>query len=99
MLPPLWICRHHVDVALKQQRSGYAVAGQPGYEIGAAMNFVQDLVLDAGVVQQGLDVFDALDFVARRVGGVETHPPLSQGDGIQIGRIGRGIGGHGYSGQ
>ena len=86
-------------MALKQQRSGYAVAGQPGYEIGAAMNFGQDLVLDAGVVQQGLDVFDALDFVAWRVGGVETHPTLSQGDGIQIGRIGRGIGGHGYSGQ
>ena len=54
MLPPLWICRHHVDVALKQQRSGYAVAGQPGYEIGAAINFGQDLVLDAGVVQQAL---------------------------------------------
>ena len=50
MLPPLWICRHHVDVPLKQQRSGYAVAGQPGYEIEAAMNFGQDLVLDAGVV-------------------------------------------------
>ena len=72
-------------MALKQQRSGYAVAGQPGYEIGAAMNFGHDLVLDAGVVQQGLDVFDALDFVGRRVGGVETHPPRSQGDGIQIG--------------
>jgi len=25
--------------------------------------------------------------------------PLSQGDGVQIGWIGRGIGGHGYSGQ
>ena len=80
MLPPLWVCRHHVYVALKQQRSGYAVAGQPGYEIGAARSFGQDLVLDAGVVPRGLDVFDALDFVARRVGGVETHQPLSQGD-------------------
>ena len=99
MLPPLWICRHHVDVALKQQRSGYAVAGQPGYEIGAAMNFGHDLVLDAGVVQQGLDVFDALDFVAQGVGGVKTHQRLSQGDGIQIGGIRSGIGGHGYSGQ
>ena len=57
------------------------------------------MVLDAGVVPRGLDVFDALDFVARRVGGVETHQPLSQGDGVQIGRIGRRIGGHGYSGQ
>ena len=73
--------------------------GSRAMRLGAARSFGQDLVLDAGVVQQGLDVFDALDFVARRVGGVETHPPLSQGDGIQIGRIGRGIGGHGYSGQ
>ena len=48
--------------------------------LGAARSFGQDLVLDAGVVPRGLDVFDALDFVARRVGGVETHQPLSQGD-------------------
>ena len=73
--------------------------GSRAMRLGAARSFGQDLVLDAGVVQQGLDVFDVLDFVARRVGGVETHQPLSQGDGVQIGRIGRRIGGHGYSGQ
>jgi len=65
MPPPLWVCRHHVDVALKQQRSGYAIAGQPGYGIGEATSFGHHLVLDAGVVKQGLDVFDALDFVAQ----------------------------------
>ena len=65
MLPPLWVCRRHVDVALKQQRSGYAIAGQPGYGIGEARSFGQSLVLDAVVVKQGLDVFDALDFVAQ----------------------------------
>jgi len=86
-------------VALKQQRSGYAIAGQLGYGIGEASNFGQHLVLDAGVVKQGLDVFDALDFVAQGVGGVKTHQRLSQGDGIQIGGIRSGIGGHGYSGQ
>ena len=47
--------------------------------LGAARNFGQDLVLDAVVVQQGLDVSDALDFVARRVDGVETYQLLSQG--------------------
>ena len=52
-------------MALKQQRSGYAIAGQLGYGIGEARNFGQHLVLDAGVVKQGLDVFDALDFVAQ----------------------------------
>jgi len=52
-------------VALKQQRSGYAIAGQPGYGIGEATSFGHHLVLDAGVVKQGLDVFDALDFVAQ----------------------------------
>ena len=65
MPPPLRVCRHHVDVALKQQRSGYAIAGQPGYGIGEARSFGHHLVLDAGVVKQGLDVFDALDFVAQ----------------------------------
>ena len=65
MLPPLLTCRHHVDGALNQQRSGYAVAGQPGYGIGSTRSFSQHLVLDAGVVKQGLDVFDALDFVAQ----------------------------------
>jgi len=65
MPPPLWVCKHHVDVALKQQRSGYAIAGQPGYGIGEARSFGQSLILDAGVVKQGLDVFDALDFVAQ----------------------------------
>jgi len=54
--------------------------GSRAMRLGAARSFGQDLVLDAGVVPQGLDVFDALDFVARRVGGVETHQPLSQGD-------------------
>ena len=73
--------------------------GSRAMRLGAARSFGQDLVLDAGVVQHGLDVFDALDFVARRVDGVETHQPLSQGDGIQIGGIGRGIGGHDYSDQ
>ena len=67
--------------------------------LGAARSFGQDLVLDAGVVPQGLDVFDALDFVAPGAGGVKTHQRLSQGDGIQIGGISSGIGGHGYSGQ
>ena len=99
MLPPLWVCRHNVDVALKQQRSGYAVAGQPGYEIGEARSFGQHMVLDAGVVQQGIDVFDSPDFVARRVGCVKTHQPLSQGDEVQIGGIGIRIGGYGYFGQ
>jgi len=84
---------------LKQQRSGYAIAGQPGYEIGEARSFAQHLVLDAGVVQQGLDVFYSLDLVARRVGGVKTRQQLSQGDGVQIVGIGIRIGGHGYSGQ
>jgi len=65
MPPPLWVCKHHVDVALKQQRSSYAIAGQQGYGIGEARSFGQSLVLDAGVVKQGLDVFDALDFVAQ----------------------------------
>ena len=65
MLPPLWVCRHHVNVALKQQRSGYAIAGQLCYGIGEARNLGQHLVLDAVVVKQGLDVFDALDFVAQ----------------------------------
>lgn len=73
--------------------------GSRAMRLGAARSFGQDVVLDAGVVQQGLDGFDALDFVARRVGGVETHQPLSQGDWVQIGGIGRGIGGHDYSGQ
>jgi len=54
--------------------------GSRAMRLGAARSFGQDLVLDAGVVPRGLDVFDALDFVARRVGGVETHQPLSQGD-------------------
>ncbi|CUV03382.1 hypothetical protein MGWOODY_Clf1340 [hydrothermal vent metagenome] len=65
MPPSLRVCNHHVDVVLKQQRSGYAIAGQPGYGIGEARSFGQSLVLDAGVVKQGLDVFDALDFVAQ----------------------------------
>ena len=60
MLPPLLTCRHHVDGALKQQRSGYAVAGQPGYGSGSARSFGQQLVLDAGVVKQGLDVGTSL---------------------------------------
>ena len=54
-------------MALKQQRSGYAIAGQPGYGIGEATSFGHHLVLDAGVVKQGLDVFDALDFVAQEL--------------------------------
>ena len=65
MPPPLWVCKHHVDVALKQQRASYAIARQPAYGIGEARSFGQSLVLDAGVVKQGLDVFDALDFVAQ----------------------------------
>ena len=87
MPPSLWVFKHHVDVVLKQQRSGYAIAGQPGYGIGEARSFGQLLVLDAGVVKQGPDVFDALDFVAQGAGSVKTHQRLSQGDGIQIGGI------------
>lgn len=67
--------------------------------LGRPEGFGQQLVLDAGVVKQGPDVFDALDFVAQGAGGVKTHQRLSQGDGIQIGGIRSGIGGHGYSGQ
>ena len=33
--------------------------------LGRPEGFGQQLVLDAGVVKQGLDVFDALDFVAQ----------------------------------
>lgn len=52
-------------MVLKQQRSGYAIAGQPGYGIGEARSFGQSLVLDYGVVKQDFDVFDALDFMAQ----------------------------------
>jgi len=43
---------YHVDVALKQQRRRRPVSGQSGYQVGASGRSGEDLVLDAGGVQQ-----------------------------------------------
>ena len=65
-------------MALQQQGRGAAVAGQPGNQIGTVWGVGQNLVLDACIVQQSLDVLDPLGFIARRIGGVETHQLLGQ---------------------
>ncbi|MCH8828801.1 MAG: DUF1549 domain-containing protein, partial [Planctomycetes bacterium] len=80
------------DNVFKLFRSAFA--GQAGDEVGTAGSLGEDLVLDAGGVQQPFDVIDALAFVARRVGGVETHQPLGQSDGVEVCGIGRRGGRH-----
>ena len=78
MLPLLVDGGDHVDVAVEKQGRRLAPAGQPGKQVGPVGRFRITLGGNSGVAKQAVDVVDAGQLVAGRVGGVELDQALEQ---------------------